>query len=182
MQVRFGTMSPNGTLACVFEGILPRRAGKGREIRLTDNLECLLARVVHAEHFLPSLGFFRRLLHHLRLVSARIQSRKELPIDEILGVVDGEVHNGLRDQIAESLRDDLHVGIDQIPDRLHLQRSSFLVYGTDGRVGRDLGRPASSSSDFVTRRRNFSALSTPIADIDALLPVVRSLRRQFCYR
>lgn len=45
---------------------------------------------------------------------------QQFAVDKVLGIVDDQHHDGLRDHIPCGLRDDLHVRVDQIANGLHL--------------------------------------------------------------
>lgn len=45
---------------------------------------------------------------------------QELPVDEVLGVVDDHHHDSLGHQVAGSLGNDAHVRVDQVAYRLYL--------------------------------------------------------------
>lgn len=45
---------------------------------------------------------------------------QQFSVDEILGVVDDEEHNGFGNEISTSFGDYFHVRIHQIPDGFHL--------------------------------------------------------------
>ncbi len=49
-----------------------------------------------------------------------VELRQELAVDEELNVIDHEEHDGLWYEVPARLGHDLHVGVHQVPDRLHL--------------------------------------------------------------
>jgi len=87
---------------------------------VSDDLESLLARVIHPQHLLPPQRLVSALLHHSLRVSSGVEAGQQFSVDEGLGVVDHEEHDNLGDQVSAGLGDNLHVGIHQISDRLHL--------------------------------------------------------------
>lgn len=54
------------------------------------------------------------------LITRSVQMRQQLSVDEILGIVDDQHHDGLGHQVTRSLGHDTHVRVYQVPDRLHL--------------------------------------------------------------
>lgn len=53
-------------------------------------------------------------------VTCGVQVGQQLAIDKRLGIIDHEVHDDLGHQVPASLGHDLHIGVHQIPDGLHL--------------------------------------------------------------
>lgn len=53
-------------------------------------------------------------------ISGCIEVGQQLTIDEILWVIDHQVHDNLRNQIPTGLGHNLHVGVHEVPDGLHL--------------------------------------------------------------
>lgn len=45
---------------------------------------------------------------------------KQLSVNEVFGIIDDHHHDGLGYEISRRLRHDAHVGVDQVPDGLHL--------------------------------------------------------------
>lgn len=45
---------------------------------------------------------------------------EQFAVDEILGVVDNEEHDGFGDEISASFSNYFHVGVDQVSDGFHL--------------------------------------------------------------
>lgn len=46
--------------------------------------------------------------------------REELSVDEVLGVINDQHHDGLGDKVASGLGHDAHVRVHQVADGLHL--------------------------------------------------------------
>ena len=53
-------------------------------------------------------------------VTGGVEAGQQLAVDECLGVVDHQEHDDLGDQVSAGLGDDLHVGVHQVPNGLHL--------------------------------------------------------------
>jgi hypothetical protein len=53
-------------------------------------------------------------------VSGGVKAGQQLAVDECLGVVDHQEHDDLGDQVPARLGNDLHVGINKVPDGLNL--------------------------------------------------------------
>ena len=62
-------------------------------------------------------------------VTCGIQIGQQLTVDESLGVVDNDVHDHLRHLVLAGCSHNLHVGVHQVPDRLHLPLKLW-VHGT----------------------------------------------------
>lgn len=65
------------------------------------------------------------------LITTGVKMRQKFSIDEVLGVVDDQVHDSLGNEITRGFRHDLHVRIHEIPNRLHLP----LQLRVHGRLG-----------------------------------------------
>ena len=59
-------------------------------------------------------------MHFYYRVSGRVETSKQLSVDERLGVIDHEEHNALGHEVPAGLGHDLHVRVHQVPDGLHL--------------------------------------------------------------
>lgn len=57
-------------------------------------------------------------------VTGGVQVGQQLGHDEILRVIDHQVHDGFGHQISRRLGDDLHVRVDQVANCLHLHQSN----------------------------------------------------------
>ena len=53
-------------------------------------------------------------------IASSIKLCQQFAVDERFDIVDHEEHDGLRNQVSASLGHDLHVGVDEVADRLHL--------------------------------------------------------------
>jgi len=101
--------------------------------------------VVHPQHFFPLQSLISTLFHHLLGVPSCVKVCQQVSLDEGLCVVDHERHDDFGDEIATCLGDNLHVGVHQVPDRLHLPLKLW-VYGTSTATSRLLiiGSPLSA--------------------------------------
>ncbi len=88
------------------------------EIR--NDIEGILAGVVHLDHLLSPNGRLLTLLHHLVLVSRRVDHGKKVRMDEVLQLVHHHEHDELRDNVADGLAHNGRVGVNQSTNGLHL--------------------------------------------------------------
>ena len=76
--------------------------------------------MIHPQHLLPLQSLVSTLLHHGRRVTSSVQVGEQLAVNEAFGVVNHQVHDDLGDEIPACLGDNLHVGVDEVPDGLDL--------------------------------------------------------------
>ncbi len=80
------------------------RYGAGADV--SDDVQRLFERVIHAEHLVAPLRLFSRLLHQTALITRRVQIRQQLRVDELLRLT----HTQTREQsgLRKSFRKTLH--------------------------------------------------------------------------
>lgn len=54
------------------------------------------------------------------LIPRSVEVRKQLSVDEVLAVIDDNIHDGLGHQVTCRLGHNLHIRVNQVPDGLHL--------------------------------------------------------------
>ncbi len=79
------------------------RYGAGADV--SDDVQRLFERVIHAEHLVAALRLFSRLLHQTALIARRVQIRQQLRVDELLRLTHTQTReqSGLRKSFMKTL-------------------------------------------------------------------------------